>query len=119
MVRLTSYKQLFKTFTNSCLRLLQIVPVMLNYFSILLFTFVFGISYRKYSIRTHCVLIYHSCKRLFFSTRYFLRKYFVRSTNSPCLQRKPQLFKTLTLKSLYLSNQKILKKMRAVSLFDT
>ena len=30
-----------------------------------------------------------------------------------------QMFKTLTLKSLYLSNQKILKKMRAVSLFDT
>jgi hypothetical protein len=29
------------------------------------------------------------------------------------------VFKTLTLKSLYLSNQKILKKMRAVSLFDT
>ena len=34
LVRLTSYKQLFKTVTNSCLRLLQTVPVMLNYFSI-------------------------------------------------------------------------------------
>ena len=36
----------------------------------LMFTFAFGISYRKYSIRTHCVLIYHSCKRFFFSIFY-------------------------------------------------
>ena len=32
--RPSGIKQLFKTLTNSCLRLLQIVPVMLNYFSI-------------------------------------------------------------------------------------
>ena len=39
-------------------------------FSLQMFTFAFGISSRKYSIRTRCVLIYHSCKRFYFRLSY-------------------------------------------------
>ena len=85
LVRLTSYKQLFKTLTNSSrhAELFQyLIYICLHSLDVFL---------RKHFVRLRCKLTYSSCKRLFFSIRYFLRKYFVRSTNSPCLQRKSQL----------------------------
>ena len=70
---------MFKTLTNSCSRLLQIDPVMLNYFSIsYICLHSLDVFLRKHFVRLRCKLTHSSCYRFVFDSIFSVGKYFVR-----------------------------------------